>query len=154
MKYLHIIPLFIFLVSFSACETDDDPVPDQFEVTYDMVEVDSSGVMGTVRISNDLLRDIFITVEVEGTQAGRSYPLSINNASEHLDWPEVITLNPIDGEGLSHTNVNQIQGMQTTIEEWLSLDGLVLVHESQDSLQNHLSIGYLGSTDPNIPGGL
>ncbi|MBT0810711.1 hypothetical protein KIH41_05400 [Litoribacter ruber] len=154
MKSLYPLSLLLALFIFSACETDDDPVPEQFEVSYDMVPVDDSGVSGTVTINNDLIRDIYITVQLQGTEAGRSYPLSINNASEHLDWPDVIELNPIDGEGRSETNVTQINGLQTSIEEWLSLDGLVLVHESQDSLQNHLSIGYLGSTDPNVPGGL
>lgn len=151
-----IISIF-FLVSWGmwACETDDDPIPQQFETTFAVEEVEGSGIMGEITFEKVNETTTRITLELTGTQSGDQHPARIHSTSPDQDGPMILELNPVLGEtGRSETLVTPLEdGSPGNYEEWVSFDGYVMVHRDMETLSPPIAIGLLGDNIPNIPGG-
>jgi len=147
--------LFLVFALFIACETDDDPIPEQFETTFEINEIDDSGVFGEITFAKADNNNTLITVRLDGTQAGNNHPVRIHSTSPEQDGPIVRHLNPVNGAtGLSETMVSVLaDGTATTYEDWVSFDGYVLIHESMENIDVQIAVGLLGENIPNIPGG-
>jgi hypothetical protein len=156
MTYLkYTLPLILLLLFNSSCETDDDPIPEQFETTFSIEEIDDSGVTGEITFAKTEDNRTLITIDLNGTQAGNTHPVRIHSTSPEQDGPVVVELNPVVGAtGRSETLVSVLDdGTATVYEDWVSFDGYVLIYESEANLDTQLAIGLLGSNIPNIPGG-
>jgi len=153
LKYL--LPLLIILLFNTSCETDDDPIPEQFETTFPIEELEGSGVSGDITFLKTADNRTLITISLNGTQAGDSHPVRIHSTSPEQDGPVAIELNPVIGvTGQSDTLVTDLaDGTSTTYEDWVSFDGYVLIYESEDNLDIQIALGLLGGNIPNIPGG-
>lgn len=154
-KIKYIVPLLLSIFIFTSCETDDDPIPEQFETTFPIDQLDDSGVFGEITFLKTDANSTLITVRLEGTLAGNSHPVRIHSTSPEQDGPMVRELNPVNGStGLSETLVTVLEdGTATTYENWVSFDGYVLVHESEANIETQIALGLLGENIPNIPGG-
>jgi hypothetical protein len=155
IKHLTLPLLVLSLFVYSSCETDDDPVPEQFEVSYDIDEHEESGVFGTITFRKEGEASTFIRVEMDGTQTGGVHPVRIHSTDPEFTGPPVLELPPVDGgTGLSEALITETaDGTPITYEDWVSYDGYVVVYRSAEAMEP-LAIGLIGSTDPNIPGGL
>jgi len=151
----YILPLFLILIIFSSCETDDDPIPEQFEATFPIDQLDDSGVFGEITFFKNDDNSTLITIRLEGTQAVDRHPVRIHSTSPEQDGPVVRELNPVNGAtGLSETMVSVLEdGTATTFEDWVSFDGYVVVYESEENMDVQIALGLLGENIPNIPGG-
>jgi len=156
MMYLkYTLPLIFFLLIFTSCETDDDPIPEQFETTFPIEPIEDSGVSGEItflKTSDNLTR---ITISLNGTSAGVMHPARIHSTSPDQVGPVVVELNPVNGStGQSETLVSVLDdGTSTVYEDWVSFDGYVLIYESDLNPDTQVALGLLGENIPNIPGG-
>lgn len=154
-NYWVISIIFIWSWGMWACETDDDPIPQQFESTFPILEVDGSGVMGEITFFKESETSTRIIIELLGTHSEDQHPARIHSTSPDLEGPMVLELNPIDGQtGRSETLVSPLaDGSPGNYEEWVGFDGYVLVFQDMLNLNTHIAIGLLGENIPNIPGG-
>lgn len=150
-----IIPLLFSLLLFCSCETDDDPIPERFEATYAIDEINDSGINGEITFLKTDENSTLITVKLNGTVAGNTHPVRIHSTSPEQEGPVVRELNPVNGAtGQSETLVTVLaDGTATTYEDWVSFDGYVLVHQSEANMDVQIALGLLGQNIPNIPGG-
>jgi len=153
--FKNIFPLILLLLFITSCETDDDPIPEQFETTFSIEELDDSGVFGEITFLKTDNNSTLITVRLDGTQTGNSHPVRIHSTSPEQEGPVVRQLNPVNGStGISQTLVTVLaDGTATTYEDWVSFDGYVLIHESEENMEMQIALGLLGENIPNIPGG-
>lgn len=150
-----LIPLLLFMFTFSSCETDDDPIPQQFEATFPIDELDDSGIFGEVTFLKTDDNSTLISIRLSGTQPGDRHPVRIHSTSPEQDGPVVRELNPVNGAtGQSTTLVTNLEdGTATTYEDWVSFNGYILIHESEENMDIQVALGLLGENIPNIPGG-
>ncbi|KEO72425.1 hypothetical protein [Anditalea andensis] len=153
IKYIFFLA--VLFLTFSSCETDDDPIPEQFETTFPIEQIENSGVFGEITFLKTDENSTLITVRLNGTQDGNVYPVRIHSTSPEQDGPVVRELNAINGAtGISETIVTDLaDGTSTTYEDWVGFDGYVLILESEENLDVQIAIGLLGDNIPNIPGG-
>ena len=146
---------FCSILVLSSCETDDDPIPEQFETTYAIEEVENSGVFGNITFKKSGEDATIIIIELEGTVAGVNHPANLFNTSPEKEQPAFLALNPVDGaSGRSETVVTILDdGSRTTYEDWVGFDGYVTIQESMENPDANIAIGFLGENIPNIPGG-
>ncbi|HSJ69284.1 MAG TPA: hypothetical protein VK921_16505 [Anditalea sp.] len=151
----HILPLLLIIFLISGCETDDDPIPEQFEATFPIDEVEDSGISGDITFFKTDNNTTLITIKLNGTVAGDIHPVRIHSTSPDQDGPVVKRLNSINGAtGLSETLVTDLEdGTVTTYEDWVSFNGYVLVLQSEENINVQVALGLLGDNIPNIPGG-
>jgi hypothetical protein len=114
--------------------------------TYEINELNTSGISGTVtfrRIDNVTTR---VTVELTGTSSPNIHPSHIHYGSVSSPGGIAITLTSIDGAtGLSETLVTQLDDVTPiSYEELVTFDGYVNVHESAGNLGTLLAQGNIG----------
>nr|WKN38536.1 CHRD domain-containing protein [Tunicatimonas sp. TK19036] len=148
------------LLFLSSCDDDEGFVPPVNEgpsESYVFKELNSSGLAGYVRFSQNDDNSIEALLYVAGTESGNTYPAHIhaNSAAEGGDI--VITFDPIDGAtGQSTTTFSQTDaGASITYDELLNYDGYVNVHRSADDLtvllQTDIGGNELNGTTKSYP---
>lgn len=151
MKYLNLLKLVAlsFLTLLVASCSDDDtpmPMPTGMQDTFSLMELNGSGVSGTIKIEEADLGGSIVTLSLNGTSSGNSHPAHIhfNSAAEGGDI--AISLTPVDGStGMSETYVETLDdGTAISYSELMQFDGYVNVHLSADDLGTVVAQGDIG----------
>ncbi len=151
MKKLMLGLLLATPLLFMNC-SDDDDAPSQESITYQLAEVDSSGVSGTARFIKLDSMTTRIDVQLSGTIDSLTHPMHIhvNDAAEGGDI--AITLEGVNGvTGLSSTTVTRLDsigdaaGTSINYEGLLEFDGHINVHLSPEELSTIVAQGDIGS---------
>ncbi len=121
-------------------------------VTYDLGEVDESGVSGTATFEERVNGETLVTLMLDGTPEDGEHPAHIHVGSVEDDGAIAISLNSVDGEtGWSRTNVSHFDGddeedgEEVSYEDLLSYDGYINVHLSADDLETIVAQGNIGA---------
>jgi len=116
--------------------------------TYDLNEVDGSGVSGTLRFEERQNQNTLATMEMAGTEAGGNHPAHIHQNSVEEGGDAAFTLNNVDGEtGGSVTNIRADQwqnGENMNYSNLLDYSGHVNITAS-DTDETVLSQGNIGA---------
>lgn len=122
-------------------------------VTYDLNEVDFTGVSGTAKFEERENGETLVTLMLEGTEEENMHPAHIHAGSvEDAPGAIVITFNPVNGTtGISVTNISMTDdseeedGEEVTYENLLQYDGYINVHASADDLETLAAQGNIGA---------
>ena len=127
--------LFLFLMVLSlslGCSKDDssDPNNDPLgKTTYTLNEVNNSGVVGTVTISENKDGSSTVAIKLEGSTTD-VHPAFIYHGNVSSDTEKAITLNACTCE-TSTTKVSQLDnGTKISYDGLMAFNGNVRIHES------------------------
>ena len=124
------------------------------EMSYDLVEVDGSGVMGTALFQQRENGETLLTIDLEGTVDGGMHPSHIHEGESGSGGPIAISLTDVDGAtGMSMTNISNFnddvnEGEEITYTELLEYAGYINVHLSSDDLATVVATGNIGASTP------
>jgi hypothetical protein len=115
--------------------------------SYTLGVIDAYGVSGTALLQKRLNGDALLTLSLNGTIAGNTYPATINlgSISSVGGGPVVETLSNVDGTtGKSYTDIKKLDaGLAITYDNWLVYDGYINVYQVSvlGSIISHGNIG-------------
>ena len=114
---------------------------------YELSEIQSSGVSGSVSLFERMNSSTLITITVSGTPPSGDHPAHIHDNDVLTGGGVAISLNNVDGStGKSYTQVDQLNaGTKITYSELLAYNGHVNVHLSQNELTTIVAQGDIGS---------
>ena len=122
---------------FGSCtKIDDGYIPTGDSKTYHLVSVTDPGISGTAVFTENRDGSTTITLDLQGTKAGKSHPAHIHANSAAQGSAILIDLTPVIGTtGLSVTHVQSFNdGTGITYNELLDFDGYLNVHLSKDNV--------------------
>ncbi|THD68112.1 hypothetical protein E7Z59_08640 [Robertkochia marina] len=127
----------------------EDPITEVTSKTYNLGEVDESGISGTARFAEMSDGSVTIDLDINNTPSDGQHPAHIhfNTAAEGGDI--ALTLGTVDGNtGESTVNVTQLDdGTAITYAELLEYNGYINVHLSSDELQTIVAQGDIGGNE-------
>jgi hypothetical protein len=101
--------------------------------TYSMVVIGNYGVSGSALLEKRLNGNALLTISLNGTIPGNTYPATINlgTISSIGGGPVVRTLSDVDGTtGKSYTNIPTLDsGVAITYDNWLVYDGYINIYQ-------------------------
>lgn len=136
---------------FTSCSEDDaaGPMLTGAKKVFTLSSVSDETIFGTVTFAERDDQATVVTIQLMGTDAGKSHPAHIhaNTAAEGGDI--IIDLTPIDGAtGKSETIVTMLEsGAMVSYEELLEIDGYVNVHASASDLGTLVAQGDVGQNE-------
>jgi hypothetical protein len=117
--------------------------------SYALLAVDDYEVTGNALFEKRINGNTLVTITLNGTIAGETYPASINLSSTSTigGGPVVVVLSSVNGTtGQSYTNIEQLDsGIQMTYDNWLVYDGHINIYQSSISFGNIICQGNVGS---------
>jgi hypothetical protein len=127
--------------------TDDETVVSQSDIgsnqvtatsrTYTLASVDESDVTGTVTFAKRLNGNTLITTNLQGTETGTTYPVSIYNSSITTPGAAAIGLTSINGATgsttMSMTSVSELDA------------GTAITYDQLNTFNGHIGVGTMGS---------
>ncbi|WP_224489603.1 CHRD domain-containing protein [Robertkochia flava] len=146
--------LFVFLLP--GCSSDDDgndnnngEITEVDATTYDLAEVNGSGVFGTARIADMSDGSVTISLDLEGTPSGGEHPAHIHFNTAAEGGGIALTLGTVDGSsGESTINVTEFDdGSAVTYQDLLDYNGYINVHLSANELETIVAQGDIGQND-------
>lgn len=144
MKFLMYLFLLTTPLLFTSCDDDDDSVIEVESMTFDLDELNDSGVSGTAVFTKVSDSETLVVVAVEGTEDGASHPIHIHEGEPEDGGDIVVSLTTVDGDtGLSETTVSELGGEPVTYEELISYDGYINIHLSAEDLATLVAQGDL-----------
>ncbi len=149
---------FILLTTilFSACQDDETPdlIDDEVELTglsksYDLNEVDDSGIQGVALFEETIDGNTKVTLTLSGTPANGEHPAHIHFNSAAIGGDIAISLDPVDGAtGRSVTIVSETDAeAPISYNQLLGFDGYINVHLSASDLATIVAQGDIGSNE-------
>ena len=133
-RSLLLLSLLALFVVLAACDRGVTPgAVEPNAITYALDELNASGINGTVTFEEVSETETMVTIAVEGTAAGATYPAHIHEGS-HPGGAIYISLTPVSGDtGTSSTLVTQTDdGMNVNFDYLVNYDGYVNVHNPDD----------------------
>ena len=101
--------------------------------TYSMGVIGNYGVSGNALLQRRLNGTALLTISLNGTIEGNTYPATINlgSISSVGGGPIVKTLSDVDGTtGKSYTNIKNLDsGLTITYDNWLVYDGYINIYQ-------------------------
>ena len=142
MKKFFVLVSLLVAVALSACGGDTAETQ-----SYDLAEIENSGVSGKVIFEKISDTETKIDIELDGTVAGSSHPAHIHVGDAEDNGAIYVSLSPVDGEtGKSTITVTKNQeGADVTYEQLIAFDGYVNIHASMDDLAKLLAQGETGA---------
>lgn len=119
--------------------------------TYTLTGVGVFGVSGTALFEKRVNGNTLVTISLEGTINGESYPATINLGSVASvgGGPIKKTLNNVVGNGTtgkSYTNIRKLDsGVDITYDNWLVYDGYLNIYQTTAIIGNVICNGNIGS---------
>jgi hypothetical protein len=117
--------------------------------SYNLSQVDSSGVSGKVLFEKRRNNTSLVTITMDGTIPGEVHPARIHlgNINTVGGGPVVMELNSVNGtSGKSFTHVtNLVNGTTITYDNWIVYDGYLNILKSIGTPNVILSQGNIGS---------
>ncbi|HSO88277.1 MAG TPA: hypothetical protein VLQ91_17115 [Draconibacterium sp.] len=118
-------------------------------VTYELDTIQPFGVSGTALFEKRENGNSLVTLTLNGTIAGESYPATINLSSTSTigGGPIVKTLSNVNGTtGKSYTTIRKLNNdLNITYANWLEYDGYINVYQTAVDFGNIISQGNIGS---------
>jgi hypothetical protein len=140
--------LFLFLLVstlFTGCSKDDSSDPDNGplgKATYSLTEVNNSGVIGTVTVSENEDGSSTVEIKLEGSTTD-VHPAFIYHGNVSQDTEKAISLNACTCD-ISSTKVTQLDnGTKITYDGLMAFNGNVRIHESATD-DNVVASGNIG----------
>lgn len=152
-RYFSVIMALALSFAIVSCGDDDEETPPPAPVlpstTYDLGELDTSGVSGTAKFEKVDDETTKITLELVGTPSDGDHPAHIHNDNAATGGGIAVTLSNVDGSsGMSETTVTtDDNGSALSYEDLIAFDGYINVHAAPDDLGTVVAQGDIGSND-------
>jgi small nuclear ribonucleoprotein (snRNP)-like protein len=119
--------------------------------SYALSEKDGSGIGGSVEFAERVNASTLVTVSLDGTVDGESYPAHIHENDVATSGAIIAGLNPIDGiTGVSKTQISQlVGGAAVTYSQFLTIDAYVNIHLTDNTV---IAQGNIGENEGNNSG--
>ncbi len=118
-------------------------------ISYNLDTVGAYGVSGTARFDKRENGNALVTLSLNGTIAGETYPATINLSSISTigGGPVTKTLSSVNGAtGKSYTTIRKLNNdLNITYANWLTYDGYINVYQTSVDFVNIISQGDIGS---------
>ena len=118
-------------------------------VTYNLNTIGTYGVSGTARFDERENGNTLVTLSLNGTIAGETYPATINLSSVSTigGGPVTKTLSSVNGTtGKSYTTIRKLNNdLNITYDNWLVYNGYINVYQTSVDFGNIISQGNIGS---------
>jgi hypothetical protein len=118
-------------------------------ITYKLDTIQPYGVSGTALFEKRENGNSLVTLTLNGTIAGESYPATINLSSTSTigGGPVVKTLSNVNGTtGKSFTTIRKLNNdLNITYANWIVYDGYINVYQTAVDFGNIISQGNIGS---------
>lgn len=118
-------------------------------ITYNLDTIGAYGVSGTAKFEKRENGNALVTLSLNGTIAGESYPATINLSSTSTigGGPVTKTLSNVNGTtGKSYTTIRKLNNdLNITYANWLEYDGYINVYQTAVDFENIISQGNIGS---------
>ncbi len=118
-------------------------------VSYTLDKIDPFGVSGTALFEERENGNTLVTLNLDGTIAGETYPATINLSSVSTigGGPVTKTLNSVNGNtGKSYTNIRELDdGMNISYDDWLVYNGYINIYQTSVEFENIICQGNIGS---------
>jgi hypothetical protein len=127
----------MILVVFTACDLNDNGENDDdftgSSETYELLEAGDSGISGVVVFEELEDGSTLVTIQLEGTASGASYPAHIHDNTVVEGGGVAVPFNNVEGaSGVSETVVSEANGTSITYNTLISFDGFVNIHDPDD----------------------
>lgn len=111
--------------------------------SYTLNATGGSGISGNVQFAERVNSTTLVTVDIDGTTPGDSYPAHIHENDVATTGAIIAGLNPIDGTtGISKTQISQlVGGAAVTYSQFLTIDAYVNIHLSDNTVVAQANIG-------------
>jgi hypothetical protein len=119
--------------------------------SYALSQKDGSGISGSVEFAERVNATTLVTVSLDGTVDGASYPAHIHENDVATTGAIIAGINPIDGtSGISKTQISQlVGGAPVTYSQFLTIDAYVNVHLTDNTV---IAQGNIGANEGNNTG--
>jgi hypothetical protein len=119
--------------------------------SYALSEKDGSGISGSVEFAERVNATTLVTVRLDGTVDGASYPAHIHENDVATTGAIIAGIGPIDGTtGVSKTQISKlVGGTAITYSQFLTIDAYVNIHLSDNTV---IVQGNIGSNEGNNAG--
>ena len=118
-------------------------------ITYNLDTIAAYGVSGTARFDKRENGNTLVTLSLNGTIAGETYPATINLSSISTigGGPVTKTLSSVNGTtGKSYTTIRKLNNdLNISYANWLTYDGYINVYQTSVDFGNIISQGDIGS---------
>lgn len=118
-------------------------------VSYKLDTIKAYGVSGTALFAERENGNTLVTLSLNGTIAGETYPATINLSSVSTigGGPVTKTLSSVNGAtGKSYTTIRKLNsGLDITYDNWLVYNGYINVYQNTPVFENIVSQGNIGS---------
>jgi len=119
------------------------------DTNYALNTVDEYQVSGTALFQERVNGNTLVTISLNGTIAGQTYPASINLSSTSTigGGPVTKLLSAVNGTtGKSYTNIRSLDaGLAITYENWLVYNGYINIYQTSIAFDNIICQGDIGS---------
>jgi len=114
--------------------------------SYDLAEINSSGVNGTVEFSQRKNGFTIVSIQLTGTSPGGDHPAHIHENSAEEGGTIVLDFKNVNGNtGRGETDVTQFNdGTSVSYEQLINFDGHVVIHQNPADF-SFISKGNIGS---------
>jgi hypothetical protein len=111
--------------------------------TYTLVSADDDDISGTAQFRERTDGSMIVTLDLDGTTSGQSYPVFIRSNSTAETGDMIAELEPVDGTtGTSATILQERDnGTALTYDQVLALNGALIVTTSDESVVSQADIG-------------
>ncbi len=131
-----------------SCSDDDDnknnaPGFTGESKTYTLISADDSDVSGTAQFRERTDGSMVVTVDLDGTTSGQSYPVFIRSNASNETGATIVELEPVNGTtGTSATILEERDnGTTLTYDQVLALNGTLVVTTSDETVVSQSDIG-------------
>lgn len=118
-------------------------------ITYDLNTIGTYGVSGNAKFEERENGNTLVTLSLNGTIAGETYPATINLSSISTigGGPVTKTLSSVNGTtGKSYTTIRKLNNdLNITYDNWLVYNGYINVYQDSVAFGNIISQGNIGS---------
>ena len=145
MRFLYLTQIVFVLLLFSSC-SDDDNSSQNTELTYDLVQNNSSSVSGSATFRELENGNVELVLTLNNIENDAEHPAHIHYNSVSDGGDIMVDLNNVQGNtSQSITTFNEdIEGNTLEFNDISSLDAHINVHESPDNL-DVIAQGNIGS---------
>jgi hypothetical protein len=154
MRQLFLTQIVVVLLLLSSC-SDDDNSSQNTEITYDLVQNNSSNVSGNATFREIENGDVELVITLNNVENDADHPAHIHYNSVNEGGDIYVDLNNVQGNtSQSITRFNEdIEGIPLDFNDITSLDAHINVHQSPDNLdviaQGEIGINAGSSSNDN-----
>lgn len=134
---------FVFGCSDDDDNKDNSPGFTGESHTYTLAAEGDSNISGTAQFRERTDGSMVVTLNMEGTTAGQSYPVYIRSNAANQTGTTIVQLEPVNGEtGMSTTIIDERDnGTSFTYDDLMGLNGTLVVTMSNETVVSQADIG-------------